>query len=88
MHGPINVESPNNINKWQMGFNSAFKGLNTTSLVARVERQLEDLESLVVDKLLFAARIFLSSSKGQERECTYKGTLRRVRATIVVVEKQ
>jgi hypothetical protein len=26
MHGPINVKSPNN-SKWQMGFNSAFKGL-------------------------------------------------------------
>jgi hypothetical protein len=27
MHGPINVKSPNNSSKWQMGFNSAFKGL-------------------------------------------------------------
>jgi hypothetical protein len=27
MHGPINVKSPNNISKWQMGFNSVFKGL-------------------------------------------------------------
>jgi hypothetical protein len=27
MHVPINVKSPNNIIKWQMGFNSAFKGL-------------------------------------------------------------
>ena len=27
MHGPINVKSPNNISEWQMGFNSAFKGL-------------------------------------------------------------
>jgi hypothetical protein len=27
MHGPINVKSPNNISKWQLGFNSAFKGL-------------------------------------------------------------
>jgi len=31
MHGPINVKSPSNTSKWQMGFNSAFKGLNTTS---------------------------------------------------------
>jgi hypothetical protein len=30
MHGPINIKSPNNISKWQMGFNSAFKGLITT----------------------------------------------------------
>jgi hypothetical protein len=27
MHVSINVKSPNNINKWQMGFNSGFKGL-------------------------------------------------------------
>jgi hypothetical protein len=27
MHGPINVKSPNNTSKWQMGFISAFKGL-------------------------------------------------------------
>jgi hypothetical protein len=27
MHGPINVKSPNNIRKWQIGFNLAFKGL-------------------------------------------------------------
>jgi hypothetical protein len=27
VHGPINVKSPNNTNKWQTGFNSAFKGL-------------------------------------------------------------
>jgi hypothetical protein len=28
MHGPINVKSPNNASKWQMGVNSAFKALN------------------------------------------------------------
>jgi hypothetical protein len=28
MQLPINVKSLNNISKWQMGFNSAFKGLN------------------------------------------------------------
>ena len=27
MHVPINVKSPKNISEWQMGFNSAFKGL-------------------------------------------------------------
>jgi hypothetical protein len=27
MHVPINVKSPNYISKWQMGINSAFKGL-------------------------------------------------------------
>jgi hypothetical protein len=29
MHVPINVKSPNNISKWHMGFNSAFKGLTS-----------------------------------------------------------
>jgi hypothetical protein len=29
MHEPINVKSPNNTNKWQMGFNSVFEGLST-----------------------------------------------------------
>jgi hypothetical protein len=45
MHGPINVKSPNNISKWQMGFNSAFKGLmligrllHTHSFVGFVEQ--------------------------------------------------
>jgi hypothetical protein len=27
MHVPINIKSPNNTSQWQMGFNSAFKGL-------------------------------------------------------------
>jgi hypothetical protein len=27
MHGSINVKFPNNTSKWQMEFNSAFKGL-------------------------------------------------------------
>jgi hypothetical protein len=27
MHVLINIKSSNNINKWQVGFNSAFKGL-------------------------------------------------------------
>jgi hypothetical protein len=27
MDEPINVKSPNNTSTWQMGFNSAFKGL-------------------------------------------------------------
>jgi hypothetical protein len=33
MHVPINVKSPNNISEWQMGFNSAFKGLNYTDKI-------------------------------------------------------
>jgi hypothetical protein len=32
MHGLINLKSPNNTSKWQMGFNSAFKDLNSTAV--------------------------------------------------------
>jgi hypothetical protein len=32
MHGPINVKFPNNISKWQVEFNSAFKGLKKRKL--------------------------------------------------------
>jgi hypothetical protein len=42
MHGPINVKSPNNTSKLQMGFNSAFKGLTEAdaALVAMQQPQL------------------------------------------------
>jgi hypothetical protein len=33
MHVPIKVKSPNNISKWQMGFNSVFKGLTKTKII-------------------------------------------------------
>jgi hypothetical protein len=46
MHGPINVKSPNNISKWQMGFNSAFKELmkppNSPSSEFGVSSESED----------------------------------------------
>jgi hypothetical protein len=35
MHGPINVKSPNKTRKWQMEFNSAFKGLIKTNFVLK-----------------------------------------------------
>jgi hypothetical protein len=35
MHGPIIVKSPNNISKWQMRFNTAFKGLNVNGTAER-----------------------------------------------------
>jgi hypothetical protein len=44
MHVPINVKSPNNISKWQMGFNSAFKWLNI------VYREIRELKR---DKLIW-----------------------------------
>ena len=36
MHVPINVKSPNNISKWQMGFNSAFKGLTVCARIRHI----------------------------------------------------
>jgi hypothetical protein len=35
MHGLINVKSPNNTSKWQMGFNSAFKDIRAAAELAR-----------------------------------------------------
>jgi len=40
MHGPINVKSPNNTSKWQMGFNSVFKGLKDDTKKALYTRLL------------------------------------------------
>jgi hypothetical protein len=46
MHVPINVKSPNNISKWQMGFNSAFKKClyifvyETVLIIRRTERDM------------------------------------------------
>ena len=40
MHGPINVKSPNNISEWQMGFNSAFKGLMNIWCIITVDRYM------------------------------------------------
>jgi hypothetical protein len=39
MHGPINVKSPNSTSKWQMGFNSAFKGLLSAVPLPALPRQ-------------------------------------------------
>jgi Leu/Phe-tRNA-protein transferase len=47
MHGPINVKSPNNNSNWQMGFNSAFKGLIAVCKM---------METWIGEKLLSACR--------------------------------
>jgi hypothetical protein len=46
MHGPINVKSLNNTSKWQMGFNSAFKGLIKGLYLNRVGVSFELPQSL------------------------------------------
>jgi hypothetical protein len=41
MHGPINVKFPNNTSKWQMGFNSAFKGLMKKLRTYKIETTMK-----------------------------------------------
>jgi hypothetical protein len=41
MHGPMNVKFPNNTSKWQMEFNSAFKGLKYSVLIF-VEKNIQN----------------------------------------------
>jgi hypothetical protein len=48
MHGPINVKSPNNISKWQMGFNLAFKGLIAS---VSTEKHLQGQQNQGIDEL-------------------------------------
>jgi hypothetical protein len=43
MHGPINVKFPNNTSKWQMEFNSAFKGLKESEVKVSLGRYVEVL---------------------------------------------
>jgi hypothetical protein len=40
MHGPLNVKFPNNTSKWQMEFNSAFKGLKQFSCASVGDKNL------------------------------------------------
>jgi hypothetical protein len=61
MHLPINVKSPNNISKWHMGFNSAFKGLITLHLFhLKHLSQFHTTPSILHDKLqtFFSYRIW------------------------------
>jgi hypothetical protein len=53
MHGPINVKSPNNISRWQMGFNSAFKGLKGPEILTTLDVQ----ERIKKEHLRVALRI-------------------------------
>jgi hypothetical protein len=45
MHLPINVKSPNNISKWQMRFNSAFKGLMLREIMLKNKNNFEIIHS-------------------------------------------
>jgi hypothetical protein len=45
MHGPLNVKSPNNTSKWQMGFNSAFKGLKDFRRVSAKNTSIQSIHT-------------------------------------------
>jgi hypothetical protein len=57
MHGPINVKSPNNTSKWQMGFNSAFKGLKTLQGKEKIKKKCFETTSLCLQLFLLALQI-------------------------------
>jgi len=44
MHGPINVKSPNNTSKWQMAFNSPFKGLMNLEFSRRIFKKFSNIK--------------------------------------------
>jgi hypothetical protein len=51
MHGPINVKSPDNTSKWQMGFNSELKGLTSvtaTKSITRITTEYANITSFSV----------------------------------------
>jgi hypothetical protein len=56
MHVLINVKSPNNISKWQMGFNSAFKGLRFNYCVRKIP-VLYHINSIHVDQWFYLRSI-------------------------------
>jgi hypothetical protein len=46
MHAPMNVKFPNNTSKWQMEFNSAFKGLIILSFTAAEPKHPKELPKI------------------------------------------
>jgi hypothetical protein len=68
MNLPINVKSPNNISKWQVGFNSAFKGLNVSrsevTFTATYSRDITQVQEDDVPKVALEPYHFFSQSNG------------------------
>jgi hypothetical protein len=62
MHVPINVKSPNNISKWQMGFNSAFKGL-TPILIIKFSDRFKQIGNYYCIVTFHKVKIFVPFSK-------------------------
>jgi hypothetical protein len=64
MHGPINVKSSNNTSKWQMGFNSAFKGLNNM----KFQKPAQLLFSGKEPELVFPNFFFLEDGQNYKKK--------------------
>ena len=62
MHGPINVKFPNNTSKWQMGFNSTFKGLIYVT---------KFFQLYVVEFRLIIFLLPISKKLDSNRKCSY-----------------
>jgi hypothetical protein len=59
MHGPINVKSPNNISEWQMGFNSAFKGL----MKCATSSSMDVLSVQIFLNILFSVELYAAHQR-------------------------
>jgi hypothetical protein len=60
MHVHINVKSSNNISEWQMGFNSAFKGLISTFTGYKQYSISDTKRAVILEKKISAATIRLN----------------------------
>jgi hypothetical protein len=57
--------APTSASKWQMGFNSAFKGLSKNTIAACLE-VLRKIANILVDYTLFAQRQLIRASTENE----------------------
>jgi hypothetical protein len=80
MFVPINVKSLNNVSEWQMGFNSAFKGLIHRPITFRSELMWSttatELEASHLLSALLLARgssEWLDMSRGDHKNLQWKG---------------
>jgi hypothetical protein len=69
MHLPINVKFPNNISKWQMGFNSVFKGLIVLPLFCAVQEVLVPASYIPLPKLVTVVLIASVASRYFQTGC-------------------
>jgi hypothetical protein len=69
MHLPINVKSPNNISKWQMGFNSAFKGLSSPKINIANCSPVDQAIALQKTLTFFVRASNLDSEMVTQKEC-------------------